>query len=75
MTAEEAARTPITDVVLPLPGTDVRMPENAVRDTFESLLAAFGITPDKFHHKVKYGRERESVCVWGGRKCFWDYRC
>ncbi|EOD17688.1 hypothetical protein EMIHUDRAFT_243837 [Emiliania huxleyi CCMP1516] len=55
VTAEEAAaRTySIEDVVLPLPGTKVVMPQNELAEVYTELLARQRLEPASFHHKVK----------------------
>jgi hypothetical protein len=37
LTAEEAAHTSIEDVVVPMPGYDVRLPENAMSEIYTGV--------------------------------------
>lgn len=43
----------IEDVVLPLPGYDVKYPENGLRNVFKNLLDYDGLDIENFRTKVK----------------------
>uniref|UniRef100_UPI00358EDF4B pseudouridylate synthase 7 homolog isoform X1 n=3 Tax=Myxine glutinosa TaxID=7769 RepID=UPI00358EDF4B len=43
----------INDVVLPLPGFDVKYPTNCVGDAYQTWLAEDGLEPGKLRHRVR----------------------
>ncbi|XP_068595603.1 pseudouridylate synthase 7 homolog [Brachionichthys hirsutus] len=53
LSAEEAQRHSIHDVVMPLPGFDVIYPSHHVGEGYRELLSADGLDIDNMRHKVK----------------------
>lgn len=53
LTDENAGDFSITDVVLPLPGYDVRYPENESGSWYKELLAADGMENIDFRNKIR----------------------
>jgi tRNA pseudouridine13 synthase len=53
LTDENVADYSITDVVLPLPGYDIRYPENDSGTWYKELLAADGMENFDFRNKIK----------------------
>ena len=43
----------IHDVLLPLPGFDVRWPENEAKEEMMRLLSEDGVSVDQLQHRVK----------------------
>lgn len=52
-TIENCDQIPLTSVVLPLPGFDVRYPSNEVGDWYSELLGEDGLTLNDLRHRVK----------------------
>ena len=63
LTAEQVGSYTIEDVVLPLPGFDVKLPGNAIADEYHAALAADGLDMEKLKHLA-----REFVLAGGYRK-------
>ncbi|XP_037804889.1 pseudouridylate synthase 7 homolog [Penaeus monodon] len=53
LSAEEAAETDITEVVLPLPGYNVTYPENVMKEWYSKLLEEDGLSFTELKHHVK----------------------
>ncbi|XP_015249019.1 PREDICTED: pseudouridylate synthase 7 homolog isoform X1 [Cyprinodon variegatus] len=53
LSAEEAEKHSINDVVMPLPGYDVIYPSHHIGDGYRELLSADGLDIDNMRHKVK----------------------
>lgn len=49
----EVDKFSVSDVVLPLPGFDVRLPDNVVAQWYRDLLARDGLSMDELRHRVK----------------------
>ncbi|XP_068212996.1 pseudouridylate synthase 7 homolog isoform X2 [Palaemon carinicauda] len=53
LSEEEAKTTPITDVLLPLPGHKIEFPQNEVKDWYIELLEADKLSIADLKHRVK----------------------
>ncbi|KAK8390357.1 hypothetical protein O3P69_010205 [Scylla paramamosain] len=53
LTEEEAEKTDICEVLLPLPGYNVEYPKNEMKEWYEELLQADGLSFDSLKHRVK----------------------
>ena len=53
ITEDNISEFQITDVVLPLPGYDVRYPDNETASWYHELLAADGFEDFSFRNRVK----------------------
>ncbi|CAL4235030.1 unnamed protein product, partial [Meganyctiphanes norvegica] len=53
LTEEEASNTDITDILLPLPGHDILLPENEIKNWYVQMLEKDGLSLEKLKHKVK----------------------
>ena len=54
ITEENISKFKISDLVLPLPGYDVRYPENETKEWYQELLRLNGMEGFTFKHKVRY---------------------
>jgi len=63
LTEDNVAEFKITDIVLPLPGYDVRYPDNESAAWYRELLAADGFEDFTFQNRVKW--------VWEFAYCSW----
>ncbi|KAJ1670349.1 multisubstrate pseudouridine synthase 7, partial [Spiromyces aspiralis] len=50
VTVDTAYKYSITDVVLPIPGWDVKMPTNSIADVYADVMAKDGINIDTFRN-------------------------
>ncbi len=57
----EISQTPLRDIFLPLPGADVQLPENEIKDWYVQLLQDDGISMDYFNTKTKQVYKRKSL--------------
>lgn len=53
LTAEEAKNTDISQILLPLPGYDILLPENEMKDWYVEMLVKDGLTLEKLQNSVK----------------------
>jgi tRNA pseudouridine13 synthase len=65
ITEETLSQYTIHDVLLPLPGCDIRLPDNSIGEKYEAILGEDNLTLQQFNHKVKeftlYGSYRHIV--------------
>ena len=53
ITEETLSKYTVHDVLLPLPGFDVRWPENEAKEEMMRLLSLDGVSVDQLQHRVK----------------------
>lgn len=53
VTSETMSQFSIYDVVHPLPGYDVKFPQNKLHQVYEELLHNSGIGANNFKHKIR----------------------
>lgn len=53
ITKETLSQYTVHDVLLPLPGFDVRWPENQAKEEMEKFLSEDEVTIDQLQHRVK----------------------
>ena len=68
LTEDNVGEFQITDLVLPLPGYDVRYPDNVTASWYRELLAADGFEDFNFRNRVK---QVEQFISGIGRVCCW----
>lgn len=53
MTNETVKDFSVYDVVLPLPGYDIELPSNSLKELYEQVLEEEAITLESFKHRIR----------------------